>query len=850
MSKSPPKLPLRCLRWFCDPDMVDDIEGDLLERYGRHYQYKKHPNWLVIKDVMLLFRPGIIRPVRVSDQPHLGLLFYFLRIGWRNIKLLNGFKLANVLGLSLALAGTLLIFQYIREEYQTDSFFSQKEKVYRMVRNVEDAKSSYRSPFLSAPYKELMVSSFDIPEDHLTRVYQDDELVTYKNHSFFETRFFYTDPSFFRILDFPFLHGNPADALRLPNAVVISQEMAQKYFGKDNPIGEVLEVDNKGLLEITGVLGPTRNKSHLEIDFIAPIMAMGYTSRLLSRKDAHAFSYYLLSDGHPLPEQLPDLEESNSINWQLLDEIYFDQNLEMDIARHGSLNLIRSLILIGIIILLMAGANFLNLELCAFLRKIKNLGVRKAIGSNTWLEIYKQFIETYLTICIAIILALVVSYLLNETILKQYALPFQLEVSLVFWLPFIALALTLPVVLYTATIISDAKASNALIKKFKRVKVNVLQEGVLTFQFAVVMILLVLSLLISRQFQFMQQRELGLNPEQIFYFNSNNKHSFRNAKKILAEVNALSGVEGVAMTTGGLPFSSGESSRVSMNGASAHKLFTTVYATPNFPLLMEMVLLEGRMFQSALQAVDNRTALLNETAARQLGWPQQALVGESVNVMDLINSDEEVSWEIIGIIKDFHAESLQNTIEPIILLRSDQEESFVLKLSTVNASQVIEKVASIWETYVPKYPFAYHFLDQQFARLHEEATHQRKILYVFLGLTIAIALMGTLGLSTFMLQIRRKEIALRTVLGAPMRDLLFMLSTRYARLLLIAAVASFPFSLYFSVSWLSEFSYRIEPTVGLFFGSIGAITLLVIGLVLLQIRRSLHINPANELSDE
>ncbi len=850
MSKPPPRFPLRFLRWFCDPEMVDDIEGDLRERYERSYQHKKYPVWWLIKDVLLLFRPGIIRSIGNSHKPHFGMLLYFLRVGWRNIQWRNGFSLINRLGLSLALAGTFLIYQYVNREYQTDSFLNQKEQIYRLVRSVEDAQSSYRSPFLAAPYKEIMISSRAISEDHLARVYQDDELVTVDDHSFFETQFFYADPSFFRILNFPFLHGNPQEALRLPNAVVISREIAQKYFGRDNPIGEVLEIDNKGLLEITGVLAPTRNKSHLDIDFISPIMAMGYTSRVLTRKDVHAFSYYLLSGDYPLPDQLPGLKENSTISWQRLDDIYFDQNFERDMAQHGNANLIQSLMLIAIIILLMAGANFLNLEICAFLRKLKNLGIRKTLGSNSRLEVYKQFVETYLTLCMAIALALVVGYVLNETILVSYSLPFHLELSFMLWLPVVALIMTLPIVIYTTAIISDVKPSNALMKSFKNVRVSVFQEGVLTFQFAVVMVLLIMSTLITRQFEFMQKRELGLNPEQILYFQSNNKHSFRNAKQILAEINLVSGVEGVAMTTGGLPVSSGEISRVNIREIHAEHLFTTIYSTPNFPSMMEMALIEGSLFKPELQSAERRTAVLNETAARQLGWPELELTGRSAHVMDLLNSDEALPWEIIGIVKDFHYESLQNTIEPTIILRSDQEESFVLKLSATNATKVVERVSSIWETYVPKYPFTYHFLDQQFEHLHEEATHQRKILYVFLGLIMVISLLGTLGLTTFMMQIRRKELVLRTVLGAPMRDQMWRLFSRYAKLLVIAAIICLPVSLYFSTSWLSEFSYRVKVSADLFLGSIGAITLLVTGLILVQIRRSLVFNPAHELNDE
>ncbi|MDW3193382.1 MAG: ABC transporter permease [Cytophagales bacterium] len=850
MSKTPPKFPFRLFRWYCDPDIVDDIEGDLLERYEHHYQYRQGASWLLLRDVLLLFRPGIIGSGRRHQKAGLWSFFgFFLKVGWRNTKQANSFSMYNIIGLSLALASTFLIHQYVAQEYQTDSFFSNKERLYRAVRTSNSAEASYRTPLLSAPFRDWLINSLRVEEDDLVRILQEDELVTYDHHSFFESQFFYVDPSFFQLLDYPFLYGD-ASVLQLPNTVVISHEMAMKYFGKINPIGEILEIDNKGLLKVAGVLAPLPHQSHLDLQFVAPITAMGYTSRVLNEKDAHSFSYYLFSEASPRTLSLPYLQGNQTISWQPMQNVYFEEGLEMDVAKHGNESLIESLILIAVVILLMAGANFLNLALCDFLKKIRTLGVRKAIGSNTRLEVLKQLVETYLSIGIAILIAFVVGFILAETMLKPYI--HSLSLDFTFWLliPVVALVLALPYSLYSFMIISGTSAAQAMARKVSNIRIKALQQGVLSFQFVVVMVLMVMSLLISRQFVFMQERELGLNPEQIFYFNSNNKHSFRNATTILERVKALPGVIGVAMSTGALPHSNAETSSININGIAYEKRLTTVYCSANFPSLMELRLIEGRMFNLSLQSNTNRTAVLNETAAKQLGWPSQNLIGSTMKMLDLPGEEEAEPWKVIGIVNDFHSESLQKTIAPMIMLRSNQEESFVVKMSAASAMQVVDHIAKIWETYVPKYPFTYHFLDEQFGHMHDEATQQRKILYVFLGLAMAIAMFGTLGVSTYLMQVKRKEIALRSVLGAPLPDLGILLFSGYMKTLLISMLISLPLSIYFSKMWLNEFSYRIDFTPGLFVGSVGAIALLVFGVLAIQMRKALTLNPVNELSDE
>lgn len=851
MKKRPPKYAIRFLHWFCDPDIVDDIEGDLLERFEHRLHQGKPANRLFLLDVLQLVRPGIVRVIKAPGKSgNLAITGYFLKISLRNLSRANGFAIMSILGFSMALAAGFLICQYVVHEHQTDSFFTHRDQLFRVVREVEEVNASYRSPYLAAPYRDVLIHSKGIQEDHLVRLYQDDELVSFENKHFFEAQFFYADPAFFKLLDFPFQYGHPGSSLNDPNAVVISQEVAKRYFGNINPLGKLLHIDNKGPLKVTGVLAQLPANSHLDLAFVAPIQAMGYTSRMLKEKEAHAFSFYLLAEDGVLPTEIPGIKPHTNITWQAVTDIYFDPLFEMDMARHGNRQLLQSMILTAILILVIGGANFLNFVLSTIIKDLKGLGLRKILGSHWKKEVIKQLADVYLMVNLATVLAMIMSYLLSAFVLTTYHIPFRMGIDHLWLLPLFTLIITVVFGLYPAMIFSGTSITEAMAKKVKKIKIRSLQDMMLTFQFVIVLLLMVLSLVVTKQFAFLQNKSLGLNPEQILYFSSNNKDSFRNMAKIKMEMEALSGVSDVAMSIGGLPHSFTESISFKVPEDGTRKQIMTVFASRNFPELMELSVVEGQLFNTKIRSTASRTALVNETAARQLGWPQQKLIGTPLQPVDYFDSLEGPSWNIVGIVDDFHFESFRKQIEPLIILSSDLEETFIVKLASQDAGKTVDQIAAIWNNHVPNYPFTYFFLDQRFQQIYEDDTRQRKMLYLFSGLAILIAIIGLTSISAYILQRRRKEMALRNVLGAPHLELIRLLSARYFKLLGIATIISLPVSIYLSNLWLSEFSYRTSLSANLFWGSSLVVAAVMLAVLFLQIQRSLSNNPAEELSHE
>ena len=847
MSKNLPKYPLRFFRWFCHPDYVEDIEGDLMERF------EKWPSkWRFAWEVIKLLRPGIIKKpkVYVSKIHNIYLAALFFRTGFRNLKRLSVFSIINSIGLSIGLIAVFCIYQYVTDEYQTDSLFSKKDKIFRLIREVEDANASYKSPTLAAPYYEHFTNGLGLDQKNLIRVYQDDELVSVKEISFFEEDFLFTDPHFFEVFDYQFLHGDATTFSSQSNSVVLSKKTSQKYFGNKNPIGKFIELEGKGTLKVTGVLADQKYKSHLSPALIAPISSMGYASRLLENKEVHAFSFYALSEKEQLPVgQIDDSNPNLNVSWQPLNEIYFDEEMQYDIALHGDKSLVDSLFWIGLLIVIISGANFFNTLLTTLLKKIRDFGVRKVFGSNGRTEILKVLVETYIIVFFAIATAVIGGYFLMKKINKWYATEMSLtfDAQLLLNLVGFSLLLTIAFAYYPAVIASSVHASSAISKKIKCIKVSLIQEGLLTFQLVTCMTLIVLSLLITHQYEFLQQKELGLNPDQVVYFHSNNRHSWKNRDRIKDGVASIPGVREVAMAYGGLPGTTTESVSYGMTNSTESLQWKTAHVSPNFLSILEVDILAGRDFNPRLQSDINATAIINEAAANLLGWPEKNILGLSISNLE---GEPGTSLKIIGVADDFHFESYKKQIEPTVFITTDWEETFVVKLASNNSPEVIQQIAEVWKTHVSGYPFNYQFLDENFDRLILEDTKHRNILYLFSGLSLIIAISGLLGLSAYLLQSRKKEIAIRSVLGASMSNQLVRISSRYFKMLILGAIVAIPASWWLSQEWLSNFSYRVTISPSIFIYGISIIMVFIISIQTIQVMRSVSVNPVESLKDE
>ena len=781
-----------------------------------------------------------------------------LKTAFRKLLRANVFTYLNITALAVTICGLFIIYTYVKAELATDKHLANGEKIYRIVRSVEKPNASYETPTLAAPYREIIHTEMSVPLSDITWIYQDDELISYKDQVFFEDNVLYTDQHFFQLLDYPLAIGNPLEVLDAPNSVVISKAIAKKYFGEQNPIGTILEVEGKGALEVKGVLKAPENKSHLKLDFLVNAASMGYTSRILKDREAHAMTFYL-----KIPAQKLSLTRSNlstlgekhlnlnegfpktTLSLQSLSEIYFGGAMITDIARHGNRSFLNILILVAIILSLVVTANFVNLCIARLTKRVRQIGVKRILGSSKQALWIDWALEVYVVILLATLLGALCSYALLPQLMAYFeiqnvSIAYLNTLLLIIGFPLI---LTVLIITIPAWLFSSVQPFQALSGKIGQLKTNLVQRSLLFFQFIVSFVLIVFTLVIFGQFNYMQSKEIGLNKDQVLTFNSNNRDSWKNKDFIKAEIQKLSEVKDVTMVYGGIPNSPTEATSFQVDQSSFQ--WNTAYMEPNLVSLLDLQLVDGQFFDEKINFEQQESVVLNESAAQALGWPQEDLIGKTITL-----NEDSLNKRILGVVKDYHYESFRNQIEPLVIQSSSGEETFVVKLAGRDYQSVITQIENIWNQFVPKYPFSYVFLDDSFQKMHLEDTRNGKILLPFTLLILIITAMGTLSLGALIQQAKTKEVSIRKVLGAPNLNIFYVLGKDFIQVLMVASIIALPVGWILTTNWLDNFSYRITLSPLLFIMGFLVLIAIILTLILAQSWRTITSNPTHYLSQK
>ena len=758
----------------------------------------------------------------------------------RSLVNINFYSALNFIGLSISLALTIIALHFVEKEYNVDKRFSKYDKTYRIIRSYTSEDVNLKSALLSAAYKKDIINELGISENDLIRVYQDDELVTYQDKNFFQDYFLYADANFFELFDYEFLYGSKNDVLKELNAVVISENMAVKYFGEENPLGETINIDGKGLLTVSGVLKTNSHKSHLPIDFVANIKAVGYSKDFIANKANHTSAFYLVLDENEVERASFLLEdftdkyfnerENSAIAQDLsllpLADNYFSTDLVEDFGIHGDQKVTRNLVIIAGFVLLIAVANMTNLRLSGTIKNLKAFGIRKTLGSTKFQFFRRELSEVFLiTLCASLLgLALITAF--NDLIPWEEKIRSSSHVTFNTWIVIFILCLFVSIVvgLYPSLVASSIDISSSLQKRFKKLNFNSIQNLLLGFQFSCALILVLLSGVMNKQYGYLLSKENAIKLEEVLLFNSNNKHSWKNRERILNNIKQVNEVKDVAMIYGGIPNSPGSYTELKVDGFNMNLKWKAADFTRNTVALLGLKILDGRDFDSQLDSDLSSGVLLNESAASFLGWPETNIIGK------VLNSGQEYK-NIIGVVQDYHYESLKNNIEPLVISAVKWGETFVVKMTPNNYSRVIKEATQIWNENVPNYPFQFRLLENDYVNMHRSDTRQKEVIYIFTLFAMLTAIIGVISLCSLNLKILQKEIAIRNVLGASVLLQILRLGTRFFKILALTIIVSWPLSWWFSNSWLTQFSYRITLNLGTF----GIMTIMFISIISLLI---------------
>lgn len=875
----------RFFRWFCHPGYYAEIQGDLEEMYQRDIaQSKRSARWNYLLRVLGLFRPTLIRSLSEYSLTNPDMFRHYFNISTRVLLKHKLYAAINILGLAVGMGVCLLIYQYIHFELSYDQFHADVLDTYRLTRTIT-RNGEHQGTGVYTTYALGPLGKETIPEvEEVVRIRPDDVgmVVTNpeRNEPYQEHGIWYVDSSFFRMFDFPLRYGDQKSALANQYSMVVTQSMAQKYFGNENPVGKTLSISAgtlSGDFTVTGVLQALPENSHLQFDFLLPMRFLLEHWGPYQKEEGWGWddfvTYITLNEAANLGEvgekfdQLvtthvgEELGQSNTawnIGFQALTDIHLKSDFPEDLANnHGSMQHVRFFAIIGLFILFIAWINYINLSTARALHRAKEVGVRKSVGALKTQLIGQFMIESALINGLAVLLALGIALLmlpaLNTIIGKELSLAVLHQLD--FWGGAVLVVMlgTLLSGLYPAFVLSSFKPVRALKSAYEAPRRGLsLRKGLITFQFLISVLLISGTYLVYQQVTFMKNQDLGFNIEKIVVINGPRVainagrevlfSKYRTFKNEVVNHHTISAVSMMSQIPTRGYMGAATARRVG-EPESAKKASYAVIVDTSFTDAYDIEFLARKEFPNEI--VPYRWLIINEEAVDVfgLGSPQEA-IGEKL----LVFGDTS---EILGVVQNVHWSSLKDAHRPILFsLDNEYGAYFSIKTNLSDIPETIAHIEAAYKSVFPNDPFYYFFLDDSFNQQYQADLQFGNLFSAFSALAIFIACIGLFALVSFSATLRTKEIGIRKVLGATVSNLMVLLSREYLLLLLVASIIAVPVIILGGKAWLDNYAYKVGMDAGLFL--IPALVLFVIALLTVSYRTytAARANPVESLKTE
>lgn len=888
MKPRPPHLFLRFFRWFCHPELLKHIEGDLMELYHERSEEsgKKKADIRFVVDVLLLFRPGIIRPPRgLKDLNTYAMYKSYFKVAFRSLLSKKIYSSINIIGLSVGMTCCLLIFQYVAFEYSFDSF-NKNARIYRVIqKSVRGGDETEKATFGWAMGPALQQEVPEVIRYVRLHPEYDNAIISNPSHpdrAFEEQWMYYADSTFFKIFSYPLVSGNPDRALAEPGTVMLSESAARKYFGDEDPVGQTLNVEGwiSGNFRVDGVFRDVPANSHLKFDILLPMKDLLQKSRFNESWTAWNWENFITYVGLHDDANLETVEQkfteilkknkeeawsqSNTTGYvsaQPLSDIHLNEDVPVAKAVMGSYRTVYFFIIVGLITLLIALANYINLTTARALDRAREVGVRKVIGAKRRQLIAQFLAESALTTFTAFALSVALSEVFRPFVndLAGINLTSGLMINLNFWIIFssIFLATTLLAGLYPAFVLSSFKPAAVLKGNgTKATNSALLRQGLVVLQFTASIVLLVGTAIVYMQLNYMRDMDLGIDLEQILTVSAprvlpEDTGRANAVENFTQEISRLPEVQQTA-TSGALPGEEFSWTTSSVRRVAADRFSgvpgAVTYIDTDFARLYGLVLVAGDGFRNVPISAANQTPypiIANETAIHSLGFetPENAIDQE----IDIADGN---TCRIVGVFKDFNWSSAHQKHENAFYFLRRGLSKISIKIGTGNLSGTLSSIEKIYKQLFPGNPFLYAFEDVTFAAQYRNDQRFARLFSIFAALAICIACLGLFGLVTFTARQRTKEIGVRKVLGATAVDVVALLSKDYLRLVIIGFLAAVPIAWYIMNRWLEDFAYRIEISAGVFL--LAGLTAVLIAVVTVswQSMKAAIANPVDSLRNE
>jgi len=837
---SPPQFFLRFFRWYCHPAMLDYIEGDLMEVYSVRMKEsgKRKADIKFIIDVLLLFRPAIIKPIEDYSQSNTYSMYKsYFKIGWRNLVKNKGLFAINTTGLAIGIATCLTISMYIVGELSYDRY---NEKADQMVRVVLKGKLNgeiIKEAVTPAPVAEALKREFPEVLDATRLRNMGSPKIVYENVTYRNSKVAFVDPNFFEVFTLPLVKGNPKTVLQDPKAIVITEEQAVKYFGDADPINKILEFKDSGeQYKVTGIMKKVPVNSHFHFDLFVSMAGLE-DARNDNWLASQYFNYIVLSKGTSITEfesklpsivnkymgpQIPQMgmtyekfqENGNQIG--LFVQPLTDIHLFSDFAGSSKLEAggdVKSIYIFGAVslfMLLIACINFMNLSTAGASKRSKEVGIKKVLGSRRN-QLVQQFLtESFISTSLAMILGIVLFVLalpvFNHLSGKSYDESFLYNTRVIITLVIVGIGVSIFAGSYPAFFLSSIKPIAALKNKIVDGSKNIrIRSGLVVFQFVISACLILAILIVNQQMSYIQNKDIGYDRDQLLvlresYLLGNEENAFRN--KLLTDPR----IESITMS-GFLPAGPTDNNMTPVySGENVEDVRRTLIYNIDAQYIptMGMELMEGRNFSDLIKN-DSLNIIVNETAVKTFGLGDNPLG----KILTTNMNDAKRSFAIIGVVKDFHFRSLHEPIAPLMMFNNPYG-GLIIKTKTTDIAGLISNIQDTWKSFNTDEPFSYALLDELYNEAYLSEQNMGNILKIFGLLTIFVACLGLYGLVTFTAEQRTKEIGIRKVLGANVLEIVSLLSKEMLILVSISFVIAFPVGYYLMGKWLQNFNYRID----------------------------------------
>lgn len=800
----------------------------------------------------------------------------YFKIAWRNIVRNKAFSAINIVGLALGIAACILILQYVAFELSFDNFHANGDQIYRVRQDrYNEGKLSTEWAAGAFAVGNSFKEAYPEVEDYVKLINRGSMVLDHGERSFKVEKVYISSSSFFSVFSYPLLNGNPKTALTETNTVVLSASVASKLFGNENPVGKIIQINKRKSAKVTGVFEDMPANTHFKTDIL--ISYATFVSEVKPNNPDLAWqwdgclTYLKLRKGTDIPKleaKFPALvdklagEEHKKYNsaavylLQPLKDIHLYSHLMMEAEPNGDGNTVYLLLGIAFFIVVIAWVNYINLSTARAINRAREVGVRKAVGSQRSQLIGQFMMESVLLNGLAVVLALILVALslpkFNEISGQQ--LSFALLGSRMFWLPLITLFIVGAFFsgLYPAFVLSGFKPVVVLKGKVSTsTKRILLRKSLVVFQFAASLFLLVGTLTVFQQIRYMRQQSLGINIDQTLVINppivADDSTFMRQMSAFKDELLRQSGVKSVTASTvvPGQP-SQWNAGGIRLKGTdeSAGKQYRIIGVDYDFLKTYDLKLVSGRNFSKEFGS-DPKAVIFNKMAVKQLGFsnPEQA-IGKEINFWGEI-------FTIVGVTDNFHQQSLKDAYEPLIIrLIPDIRGYFSVKLSTGQANTSVAGIQSEWNRFFPGNPFEYSFLDDRFNDQYKADQRFGQVFGVFTGLAILVACLGLFGLASFTTAQRTKEIGIRKVLGSSVYAIVEMLYREFAILILISFLISAPLAWFATSRWLNGYAFRTDIQWWLFAAPFVLVLVIALLTVSFQSIKAALMNPVKSLKSE